>query len=96
MQPDRERDLIRRITEQYGRVIDLERTPGVMIEILREFGPNIFQLLGEGPGGPVGEPGIAIAGPSSPSVTLEDLVRIILELRQEVMKLSERVGGGRS
>jgi hypothetical protein len=95
MQAKGERDLIRQITEQYGRVIDLERAPGVMVEILREFGPNIFQVLGEEPGHPEAEPGIAIAGPSSPSVTLEDVMRIVLELRQEVMKLSQRVGGGR-
>jgi hypothetical protein len=95
MHPNRERDLIRRIIEQYGGTIDLEKTPGVLIEILREFGPNIFRLLLEDPGDPVGEPGIAIAGPSAPGVTLEDLMRIILELRQEVIKLSARIPGGR-
>jgi hypothetical protein len=95
MQPNREQDLIRRISGQYGKVIDLEKTPGVLIEILREFGPHIFQTLGEKPGDIVGEPGIAIAGPSSPSVTLEDVMRLVLELRQEVIKLSQRSTGGR-
>jgi hypothetical protein len=99
MQTKREREVIKRIAKQYGKVINLDRAPGVMIEILREFGPNIVEVLGEdGTGGGGGGPGvssIAIAGPGSGTVTTEDLMRVILELRQEVIKLSERVSRGR-
>jgi hypothetical protein len=97
MQTKRERDLIKRITKQFGRVIDLERAPGVMIEVLREFGPNIFKVLGEaGPGAddPPTVSSIAIAGPGSRTVTTEDLMRVVLDLRQEIIKLSERVSRG--
>jgi hypothetical protein len=70
-----------------------------MIEILREYGPNILQVLDEegsgGGGGGGGVSSIAIAGPGSGGVTLEDLMRVILELRQEVIKLSERGISGR-
>jgi hypothetical protein len=98
MQTKRERDLIKRITKQFGRVIDLEKAPGVMIEVLREFGPSIREVLGEdgtGGGGP-GVSSIAIAGPGSGTVSTEDLMRVILDLRQEVIRLSERVSRGRT
>jgi hypothetical protein len=99
MQTKREQELIKRIEEQYGRIIDLERAPGLLIEILREYGPNIVRLLEEnGGGGGGGAPGvssIAIAGPGSGSITLEDLMRVILDLRQQIIKLSERVTPGR-
>ena len=99
MATKRERELIRRITKQFGKVINLERSPGVMIEILREFGPNIREALGDngtGGGGPgPGVSSIAIAGPGSGTVTTEDLMRVVLELRQEVIKLSERLARGR-
>jgi hypothetical protein len=104
MQTKREQEVIQRISQQYGRVIDLDRTPGVMIEILREYGPSISQVL-DGEGGAGGAPpspppptppsSIAIAGPGSGSVLMEDLMRIILDLRQEIAKLSERVGPAR-
>jgi hypothetical protein len=102
MRQTRERELIKRITEQYGRVIDLERAPGVMIEILREFGPNILHTLGEdgegggGTGGVSPAPSsIAIAGPGSGHVTLEDIMTLVLDLRKEVIKISEKIGIGR-
>jgi hypothetical protein len=99
MQMKREQEVIKRISEQYGRVIDLERTPGVLIEILRDYGPTIGQVL-DGEGGAGGAPpsppsSIAIAGPGSGSVLMEDLMRIILDLRQEIAKLSEKVTAGR-
>jgi hypothetical protein len=96
MQTKRERDVIERITEQYGQVIDLKRSPGVMIEILREFGANISEDddgAGGGPGAPPSS--IAIAGPGSGTVMLEDLMRVLLDLRQEIIKLSERFSRGR-
>jgi len=106
MQNERERAVIRRITETFGHVIDLKKTPGVMIEILRDYGPNIIKTLDEdGGGGGGGGPGvssIAIAGPGSGSVTPEDLMRVMLELRketidlrQEVKAISARIGHGR-
>ncbi|HUE89163.1 MAG TPA: hypothetical protein VMO26_24045 [Vicinamibacterales bacterium] len=97
MQRTREQELVKRIADQYGPVIDLRKTPGVLIEILREYGPTIDQLLNDGSGGGGGGPGvssIAIAGPGSGTVTREDLMRVILELRQEIMKLAERVSRG--
>lgn len=97
MQTKRERELIERIVGQYGPAIDLKKEPGVLIEILREFGPNIGDVLGEdGTGGGGGvDSSIAIAGPGSGTVTTEDLFRLILELRQEIIKLSEQIAGGR-
>jgi hypothetical protein len=90
----REQDAIERIAEQFGPVIDLKRSPGVLIEILRNLG---VALDDDGSGGappappPTPPSSIAIAGPGSGAVTLEDLMRLVLDLRQEVIKLSERV-----
>jgi hypothetical protein len=96
MPTKRELDAIERIAEQFGPVIDLRRSPGVLIEILRNFGVVIGQN-DDGTGGappappPTPPSSIAIAGPGSGTVTLEDLMRVVLDLRQEVIKLSERV-----
>jgi hypothetical protein len=98
MQTKREKELIKKISSQYGQVIDLKKTPGVLVEILREYGPSIGRLLDhEGRAGdpPTPPSSIAIAGPGSGSVLLEDLMRIILDLRQEVAKLSAKVTSGR-
>ena len=90
----REQDAIERIAEQFGPVIDLKRSPGILIEILRNLG---VVLDDDGSGGappappPTPPSSIAIAGPGSGAVTLEDLMRLVLDLRQEVIKLSERV-----
>jgi hypothetical protein len=94
MQTKRQQDVIERIIEQYGQVIDLKRAPGVMIEILREFGADISED-DDGTGGGPGVSSIAIAGPGSGTVVLEDLMRVLLDLRQEIIKLSERFSGGR-
>ena len=97
MQTERERAVIRRITETFGSVIDLQKSPGVLIEILRDFGPNIIKALDEdGGGGGGGAPGvssIAIAGPGSGGVTSEDLMRVVLELRKETIDLRHEVKG---
>lgn len=97
----REQAVVKKISEQYGRVIDLQKTPGVLIEILREYGPSIGRVLDGDPPSPPSPPSptppssIAIAGPGSGTVQMEDLMRLILDLRREVVKLSERVGPGR-
>jgi hypothetical protein len=95
MQTKREKELIAQIGKQYGNLIDLKKTPGILIEILREFGPSIGERLGDnGTGGGGGGPGvssIAIAGPGSGGVTTEDLMRVILDLRKEVIKVRDRL-----
>ena len=95
MQTERERKVIEKIVEQYGSVVDLEREPGVVIEILRNFGPNILQVLGahgiEEGGLSGGVSSIAIAGPGTGNVTMEDLMRVILQAREEIIKLSAQV-----
>jgi hypothetical protein len=94
MLTERERELIERIGGQYGQAIDLRKEPGVLIEILREFGPRIGEVLGDDDGGGGGggvDSSIAIAGPGSGTVTMEDLFRLVLETREEIIKLSERI-----
>jgi hypothetical protein len=96
MHTKRELDAIERIAAQFGPVIDLKRSPGVMVEILRNLGVVIGQNddgTGGAPPAPPPPPpsSIAIAGPGSGAVRLEDLMRVVLDLRQEVIKLSERV-----
>jgi hypothetical protein len=94
-----EQEIVERIVERYGALIDLKRSPGVILEILRDFGPNILRLLGElddGAGGaPPAPSSIAIAGPGSPAPTLEDLFRLVLEVRQEVIRIGQQIAVGR-
>jgi hypothetical protein len=87
----REQDAIERIAEQFGPVIDLKRSPGVLIEILRSLGVVLDGDGGAGGAPPTPPSSIAIAGPGSGAVALEDVMRVVLDLRQEVIKLSERV-----
>src|SRR5438034_10863127 len=97
MQTKRERDVIKRITQQYGQVIDLKKTPGVMIEILRDFGPNILKVLegGDGSGGGGGGPSVssmAIVGPGKGAVRMEDWVRVVVVDREVGVKVVQIVG----
>src|SRR5947209_19970616 len=52
--------LVKDIARKYGKVIDLEKSPGVLIEILRNFG-TVFEGGVEGAGG-VGSGGTGTGG----------------------------------
>ena len=74
-----EMKVVNQIIKRYGSVIDLEKDPSVMIEILRKF-----TIFGSEPGTPDG--GTPPTGPTSHQgrVTNEDLMKAILKLSRQV------------
>jgi hypothetical protein len=82
--------VIRQIAERYGPVINLEKNPEVLIEIMRKFSIPFIEIINEI------EPGTPDAGPSKPApslqlnvgkVTNEDLMKAILKLSKQVAAL---------
>jgi hypothetical protein len=87
---DRERHqrIVEQIATRYGRVIDLDKSPLVMIEILRTFGRALDTDGGGGSGGGGGVSTIAV-GITPPqggdeNVGIADLVQVVLRLQREV------------
>jgi hypothetical protein len=73
-------------------VIDLEKNPGVMIEILRQFGQRFDPEPGDGsvaPGGAGGVSSVAIAGTHLDEVRLDEILKVLFELRKEVRGIGE-------
>ena len=61
----RHRLIVKEIEKKFGRVIDLERSPMVLVEIIREF-RHRFDDDGGGGGGGVSPSSIAGSGPPDP------------------------------
>ncbi len=83
----REKEVVRKIIQKYGSVIDLEANPEVMIEILRRF--RFEDDDGGSP--PGGTPPSPPPGPTSfqDRVTNEDLMRAVLQLSRQVKAMSK-------
>jgi hypothetical protein len=86
--------IIDQISKKFGRMIDLQTAPLVMIEILRTYG-HAFD--GGGGGGGVGGGGggggvssIAVAGPEA-SVELADVMKVVLNLRRDIKDVSRQI-----
>lgn len=88
--------LVKEIAKKYGKVIDLDRSPQVLVEILREFG-HIFSpgsdVTVEGGMGPgTGVSSIAVAGPPDAG-EIENAVifKAILALQKDIKGLNRKV-----
>lgn len=81
--------IVRKVIRRHGSVLDLKKEPGVLIDIIRQFGPDLDD--GGLPGGVRPSPP---PGPTSfqegPSNT--DLMREVLKLSRAVALLTKRVG----
>lgn len=86
--------IVHEISRQYGRVIDLERSPFVMIEILRHFGHALDEDGGGGGGGGGGVSTIAV-GITPPEdgedIQLIDMMRVLLGIQRDLTQLHRRV-----
>jgi hypothetical protein len=60
------RRIVKEIEKKFGRVIDLDRSPFVLVEIIREFGHQFDEENGGGGEGGVSPSSIAVAGPPDP------------------------------
>jgi hypothetical protein len=88
-----EEKLIQRIIARFGSVIDLNKTPEIMIDILRGF-----HIAGDEPGTPPGDGGLPPGGTPHPGPTSfqdlvrnEDLMRELLKVSRELAQIKKLV-----
>jgi len=98
----RQRRIVKEIEKKFGKVIDLERSPFVLVEIIREFGHRFDEDGGGGSGG-VSPSSIAGSGPPDPPEDppapdppdppeLEGLVtRMLLTLQKDIKALNRKL-----
>lgn len=100
LRPAQKKRLMDEIIKRYGKVIDLEKTPDVLVEILRQHG-GIFQTDGGGGAGGVGSVSTVAGGMGSGSgvnkregdeiAQINEVMRAVLDLRREVRGLTKQV-----
>jgi hypothetical protein len=79
--------VVRQIIKRYGKVIDLEAHPEVIIDIIRQFADDDG---GSPPGGtPPTPPGPTSFQPGDPAI--RDVLREVLKLQRQVAKLSKQI-----
>jgi hypothetical protein len=86
--------IVEKISQRYGKVIDLERSPMVMIEVLRNFGHVLDDDGGGGSGGGGGVSTIAVGitpPTSGEQVGLVDVMKVLLSLQREVKGVRARL-----
>jgi hypothetical protein len=89
---ERELEIVNEIAKRYGHVIDLEKQPFVMVEILRNFGREFDN--GQG-GGPPGTPPSTIAGTGpGEEIELVDVMRVVLNVQREVLGIKAQLERG--
>lgn len=92
--------LVDDIVRKYGNVIDLKKTPNVLVEILQEHG-DISQTGGGGGSGGVGSVSTVAGGMGSGSslnkragdeiAQINEVMRAVLDLRKDVRGLTKQV-----
>lgn len=100
----RDRRIVKEIEKKYGKVIDLERSPMVLAEIIREFGHQFDEDDGTGGVSPgVKDSSIAVAGPPDPPEPpsppdppdpgdLEAVVtRVLLTMQKDIKALNRKI-----
>jgi hypothetical protein len=95
MTPKQEKALVAKIIKLHGPVIDLRKSPGVIIDILHRFadGPD-------GGGNPCG--GVPPSPPPPPSsragerITPEDLMKALLALSRDVAGIKKTVNAAQA
>ncbi len=88
--------IVDEIAARFGRVIDLDQSPFVMIEIIRNFGHALDDDNGGGGGGGVGGGVSTIAVGITPpeageEVELVDVMRVVLTLQRDIKRMSRRL-----
>ena len=96
--PKRQSALVNEIAKKYGSVIDLKKSPAVLVEILRNYGRVLDPDPGGGTGG-VSPSSIAVAGPPPPppppppseagDVRLADVMRAVLNLQRDISSINK-------
>jgi hypothetical protein len=86
--------IVDRIIKRHGPIIDLQRNPELLVEIVRSVGS---QLVNENPCGGTPPPLPSPTPPPGPSsagrpVTNEDVLREVLKLSRDVAELRKTAG----
>ena len=74
--------IIRDVIKRFGPIINLEETPFVLTEILRNFGPTLMSIDGGLPPG-----GIGVGGPAVREISNSAILKEVLKLSREVSAL---------
>ena len=98
------RRIVKEIERKYGKVIDLERSPFVLVEIIREFGRQFADDDGGGGSGGVSPSSIAVAGPpdppedppapdppDSPDVPIGMVTKLLLTMQKDIKALNRKL-----
>ncbi len=98
--PKRQLDVVNEIAKKYGNSIDLKKSPGVLIEILRNYGRVLDPDPNGGTGG-VAPTSIAVAGPppappptvkpdeGGSDVLLADVMRAVLNVQRDINTINK-------
>jgi hypothetical protein len=83
----RDMNVVAEIKKRYGNVIDLDKSPMAIIEIIHNYRYLLDEVAGPGGtgGGPPGNP------PPAPDGGTSILLNLILELRREVQALHAKI-----
>jgi hypothetical protein len=95
----RDTNVVAEIKKRYGNVIDLDKSPMAIIEIIHNFRYLLDEVAG--PDGTAGGPGGPSPPPTAPSATWMDwnveevgtatVLNLLLELRREVQALQAKI-----
>jgi hypothetical protein len=87
----RHRRIVKEIERRFGKVIDLERTPFVLVEIIQEFGHRFDEDNGTGGVSPgVSTVAVGITPPDS-GVDNTLMMRTILQMQRDLKALSRKL-----
>jgi hypothetical protein len=84
----RDMNVVAEIKKRYGHVIDLDKSPTAIIEIIHNYRYLIDQVAG--PDGTAGGPG-GPSPPPPPDGGTSVLLNLLLELRREVQALHAKI-----
>jgi hypothetical protein len=86
---DADAAIVERIIRRHGKVIDLEAQPEVIIDIIRQFAPELRD--GGAPGGAPPQPP---PGPTSlqGEPTLRDVMKEVLKVSRQLAEVSRKIG----
>jgi hypothetical protein len=81
--------IIKGVTARYGHVIDLRKTPYLIVEILRTFGGGVLDV----PDGGVSVAGVGTPPSPGPAGGINTLGNVVdnVQLMKEILKLSKQV-----
>lgn len=85
----RDTAVVTEIKKRFGPVIDLNKSPTAIIEILSQFGPDFN--VAAGPGGSAGAPAAPPPPGKAPEVGIAAVLNLLLELKRDVRELHARI-----